>query len=215
MPTILDALDIPIPADVQGRSLLPIMEGTASSARSYAFSGRFPAVMAGVTRQPGVGHLFDGWAGSDRVVEALTVTDDRWALIVSPLGRPSELYDLRLDPEQKQNVLDANAEVAKDMRNRLIEFLWEHGAAPERLAPFTDGASNSGLDEGSPLWTFEDDRGKSIAFPDEQQAIALALSKDGSRSRPVTRTTFGNLLAKDPKGLIQTHGQYYWAEDLV
>ena len=215
LPTILEALDIPIPADVQGRSLLPLMEGGGTSERRYAFSGRFPAVMAGVTRQPGVGHLFDGWAGSDRVVEALTVTDDRWALVASPVGRPSELYDLRSDPEQKRNVLDGNAQGAQDMRNRLVEFLREHGAAPERLAPFTDEASDPGLDAGASLWTFEDERGRYIAFPDEQQALALALSKDGSRSRPVTRSTFGDLLAKDPKGLIQTHGQYYWAEDLV
>ena len=55
-------------------------------------------MLGGASHQPGMGHLFDGWAGSDRIVEAMTVTDDRWTLIASPLGRDSELYDINADP---------------------------------------------------------------------------------------------------------------------
>ncbi len=215
LPTILDALGIPVPSHVHGQSLLPLMDGSGRSRRRYAFSGRFPAVLAGVTRQPGVGRLFDGWAGSDRVVEALTVTDDRWALIASPQGRPSELYDLASDPAQERNVIDQHPEVARRMHKALVEFLQEHGASPERLRPFTEGLPQAGVERSLPLWAFRDDRGRAIAFPSEEQARALALSKDGNSSRPVTRTTFGDLLDHDPVSLVQAHGQYYWARDLA
>jgi hypothetical protein len=72
-----------------------------------------------------------------------------------------------------------------------------------------------GVEPGLALWTFRDDRGRTIALPSEDQANALARSKDGSSSRQVARTTFGELVGREPRALIQTHGQYYWAEDLA
>ncbi|MCI0439375.1 MAG: sulfatase-like hydrolase/transferase [Chloroflexi bacterium] len=215
LPTILDAAGVPIPSQVHGRSLLPMMDGKAGSPRRYAFSGRFPAVLAGATRQPGVGHLFDGWVGSDRVVEAITVTDDRWTLIASPLGRPSELYDIAADPQQERNLTDQHPQLAEEMRKALVEFLQERDAGRERLEPFTSGMPHVGVNPGTPMWAFRDDRGRWIAFPGEEQAKAHALSKEGDASRQVTKTTFGKLLDDDPRALVQTHGQYYWAQDLV
>ena len=96
-----------------------------------------------------------------------------------------------------------------------VEFLKEHGASEERLRPFTQGVPHVGVQPETALWAFQDDRGRWVAFPTQEQAQAHALSIDGASSRPVSHTTFGDLLARDPRALVQAHGQYYWAEDLV
>ncbi|MGH2541175.1 MAG: hypothetical protein ACRDIB_00165, partial [Ardenticatenaceae bacterium] len=88
-------------------------------------------------------------------------------------------------------------------------------ASPERMEPFKNGMAHVGVNPGTAMWGFKDDRGRWIAFPNEQQAAAHALSREGDTSRQVTKITFGDLLDDDPRALIQTHGQYYWALDLA
>jgi len=201
--------------EVAGQSLWPLISGDKSSIRDHVVSGRFPAVVEGKERQPGVGHLFDGWVGSDRVVEALTVTETDWAMICNPKGRPSELYDLENDPHQLDNVIDLHPDRAAAMYRRAVEALEQGGALPARLRPFTEGVAQAATDLAQELWSFADDGGKEIAFTSEGQALAVGRDAEGNPNRRVTHTTFGELLSRDPKALIYVHGQYYWASDLA
>ena len=214
LPTILDFLGVPTPENVEGQSLWPLVRGDADDLRDYVVSGRFPAVIEGQTRQPGVGHVFDGWVGSDRVVEALTVTQKDWAMICSPLGRPSELYDLAADPEQKSDVLDRHPERAEKMYGKAVDALRAGGASEARLRPFTDGVPSEPVSESQELWAFDDDRGTKIGFPVEADAVAVGRDRDGELIRSIKKTSLGNLLADDPRNLVYVHGQYYWASDL-
>ncbi len=209
-PSILEFMGIPVPPGVEGRSFWPVVEGQAEG-RTYAFSNRYPQS----TGQVG-GAAFDGWVGSDRVVEPATVTDDTWAFICMPEGLPSELYNLREDPAQTHNVIDAYPDVANRMRDAWLTFLRTHGASEERIRPFVEGITDIHTPLDSELYAFRDDLGQWIAFPTEEEARAVAYQENapGPRRR-VTPIRFGELLSDNPRNLIHLFDQYYWAEDLA
>jgi arylsulfatase A-like enzyme len=216
MPAILECLDLPVPAQVQGSSFWPLVSGEAASIHDYAFSSRFPPTASDPTYQPVEGAIFDGWAGSDRIVEPSTVTSDEWAYICAPQGMSSELYNLRQDPAQEQDVIAAHPEVAREMHDAWIEFLQEHGAPPVRIRPFVEGNVDVHTPAGGVLYAFRDDHGQWIAFPTEREARAAAYREDApGPKRTVQQVTFGDLLDDNPKNLIHLHDQYYWAQDLA
>jgi arylsulfatase A-like enzyme/Tfp pilus assembly protein PilF len=119
LPTILDAIGQPIPADLPGRTLLPAAErhgATASVRASY-----FEAMGATVNR---------GWAPLSGVLL------DRDKLIDLPI---LERYDLRADPGERSNLAGRVRE-----RDRELEAsLRGYRAAPpgERVAEDPDAAS--------------------------------------------------------------------------
>jgi arylsulfatase A-like enzyme len=209
-PSVLAALEIPAPEGLEGLSFWPAVSG-GSLKRDMAFSNRHPEGAAGAA-----GQVFDGWVGSDRVVEPATVTTDRWALICAPEGMPSELYDLQSDPEQLSNVIQDHPAVAQGLRSRWIEFLRERGATEERIRPFRDGQDAAPTPREGKLFGFQDDLGQFIAFPGEEQATAMA-GREGypGPTRSVEERSFGSILEEDPKNLVFLNGQYYWAEDLA
>ncbi|MBO0774202.1 MAG: sulfatase-like hydrolase/transferase [Actinobacteria bacterium] len=122
-PTLLDAAGLPVPAEMQGRSVLPLLRGSddwpeeAFIQVSESQVGR--AVRTGrwlyAVRAPDA----DGWRdpGADRYTEDC-------------------LYDLRADPDQLTNLIGsaAHLEVADVLRGRLIRRMTEAGE-PE---PFID-----------------------------------------------------------------------------
>ncbi|MBT6680435.1 MAG: hypothetical protein HOB07_00070, partial [Chloroflexi bacterium] len=162
-----------------------------------------------------VGLLFDGWVGSDRVVEALTVTERYWAMICSPLGRPSLLFNLEVDPDQNTNVIDQYPDRARAMYEKAVAALRDGGASEARLRPFLEVIPDTPVDASESLWGFEDDRGQTIAFTSEEEATAMGRDPEGKPNRTIFKTAMGDLLADNPRNLVFTHGQYYWAEDLV
>mgnify|MGYP005835466359 CR=1 FL=1 len=216
LPSILDALGINIPSHVQGKSFWPLVTGEKSKLHDYAFSSRFPPTAGDASYTPVEGAVFDGWVGSGRIVEPSTVTDDEWAYLCAVEGMPSELYNIKNDPRQKNNVIKDHPDVAKRMRNAWIEFLKEHGAPEARIKPFVEPIAEVHTPTGGKLWAFRDDMGQWIAFPTEREARALAYREDapGPR-RSIQEVTFGQLLDDNPKNLIHLFGQYYWAQDLA
>ncbi|MCH7905987.1 MAG: sulfatase [Chloroflexi bacterium] len=215
LPTVLDFLGVDPPDNVHGHSLWPLVRGDVEDVRDHVVSGRFPAVLEGETRQPGVGHLFDGWVGSDRVVEALTVTERDWAMICSPRGRASELYDLEADPDQLDNVIDQHPDRAETMYAKAVAALRDGGASAARLRPFLEQMPDTPVVASEPLWGFKDDEGKTITFMSEAEAVGMGRDPDGVPNRSIFKTSMGDLLADNPRNLVFTHGQYYWAEDLA
>ena len=123
--TILEFLDVAPPPGVEGHSLWPLVRGETDRIRTHAFSGRYPiALLSGQRGQATQVATFDGAAATDtdttRLVEALTVTTEDWALISGPRGHPSELYHLGSDPAQEHNVLTEHPAVARDLHAALL-----------------------------------------------------------------------------------------------
>jgi arylsulfatase A-like enzyme len=224
LPTILEFLGAEPPAGLEGRSLWPLIRSERARLREHAFSGRFPnelAALLGAGRNRAAqAAAFDGAAGvggaASRLVEALTVTTEEWALVRSPNGRRCELYHLEADPGQGRNVVDDHPGVARELQAALVRFLEGTGAAPGRVAPFRGDPLASAaqrepaaLAEDAPLFVFRDPRGLPIAFPAEEVARAHA---PGAALR---QTAFGALRREHPEALLHTPTQYYWLEDLA
>ena len=215
-PSILEFMDIPLPSGIQGRSFWPLVTGEQTMLRRYAFSSRFPPTASDPTYTPVEGATFDGWAGSDRIVEPSTITDDEWTYICAPQGLPSELYNLQGDPGQQRNVIDRNPEVAERMHRAWIKFLTDHRASQARIRPFQEGNVDVQTPAGGTLYAFRDDHGQWIAFPTEREARLAAHRENApGPAREVKEITFGALLDDGPMNLVHLFSQYYWAQDLA
>jgi len=212
LPSILEFLQIPAPDHLHGASFWPLVAGSQEPIRDCAFTSRFPPA-AGA---PVGGAIFDGWVGSDRTVEPSTVTTGEWAYLAAPAGMPSELYDLKDDPQQERNLIDAHPEVADEMRRAWIAFLENHGAPEARIHPFLDANVDVHTPAGGKLYAFRDDQGLWIAFPTGEAARQRAHRNNApGPKRKIEEITFGALLDDDPQNLVHLYGQYSWARDLA
>jgi arylsulfatase A-like enzyme len=216
MPSILEFMGLPVPGGVQGRSFWPLIDGAETRLHDYAFSSRFPPTASDPTYAPVEGAIFDGWVGSDRIVEPSTITDDEWAFICAPQGLPSELYYLCEDPDQSHNVIGEYPAVAERMYKAWIGFLQEHSAPEARIRPFEEGNVAVHTPTSGTLHAFRDDLGQWIAFPTERQAAQAAWHENApGPKRQIQQVRFGGLLDDNPKNLVYLNTQYYWAEDLA
>ncbi len=103
MPTVLGLAGLPLPKDVQGRSLLPLLQGKAdSSAQPLAYSENFYP------------RFHYGWN------EIQSVQDNRFKLILSP---QPELYDLKNDPQEAKDLAGREPAVVRRLEKRLKELV--------------------------------------------------------------------------------------------
>ena len=137
--TMLDLAGVPSD-DVHGKGLLPLIEGKADKLRDIAISA-YPLKF-----------------GTPRNCKSM-IRDERWSLlysgtVIDPDGElevPSlacgagpddyqlgdhsaRLYDVQADPDQKQNVIEENLDVAKELHAKYVAFLREMGTPAEFLA---------------------------------------------------------------------------------
>jgi arylsulfatase A-like enzyme len=216
LPSVLEFYGMSQPEYVQGRSFWPLLGDGTTALHDYAFSNRFPPTASDPTYTPTEGAVFDGWVGSDRIVEPSTVTDGRWAYICAPQGLPSELYDLEADPGQEHNVIDEHQQVAKRMYDAWIAFLKESGASDARIRPFVDAHVDVHIPTSGKLFAFRDDQGQWIAFSTEREARLAAYRKNApGTAKEVREVTFGQMLDDNPRNLVHLNDQYYWASDLA
>jgi arylsulfatase A-like enzyme len=128
-PTVLDFCGVPIPANVQGRSLRPVLSGQTASHRPQ---------------------VFVEYAPNDEAA----VRDDRWKLIFErgkrrrtdgydtgvPLtGRKIRLYDLETDPGELADVA-ARPENADRVRRMLVLLVGHLRATAREPAPISSSA---------------------------------------------------------------------------
>ena len=113
VPTVLDLLGLPIPDDVQGQSLAPILRGEAGAEGDETLARR---PLYAETLAPRLGF---GWGE----LRALMRGDRK--LIYGP--RP-ELYDLGADPDELHDLIDTETETAERMEAELARFLAENAA---------------------------------------------------------------------------------------
>lgn len=217
LPTLLEYLDVPIPDGVQGKSLWPLIAGQAARIRDFAVSGRFSrtAGLSLARARQEAARIFDGYAGSERAGEPITLTTEDWALICPPGGGQRELYDLRSDPNQATNLIATRTDVADELHHKLIGFLEEIGTPEQRVQPYRPGTQSTGplLEASHVLHVIHDGRGHALAFPTEAEARECLVPS--LPRQEVRRVAFGTLLEEDPKALVHVHEQYYWAIDLA
>ena len=126
MPTILDMFELEIPSYVEGKSILPAVKDTSAPGREHTITG-CPFINAGDTDQL-VDHLLRGCV----VPSMATITTDEWSLLYDCEPGGSELYNLKSDPDQLNNVIGENMDIAKDLHSKLVEFMKETNV-PQRL----------------------------------------------------------------------------------
>jgi arylsulfatase A-like enzyme/cytochrome c-type biogenesis protein CcmH/NrfG len=108
MPTILADLKIDVPAQVQGRSLLPLMTVQNDSRSLYA--------------ETFLPRLHFNWS------ELRSVETENYQFIDAP--KP-ELYDLSKDPGETQNLYPEKKAVADELRARLNKLIHQYSADQE------------------------------------------------------------------------------------
>jgi len=104
-PTLLDLLEYPVPPDLDGASLLPVLVASDPSPARPAFSAIYANEKEGT---------LDGYA----------VRDGEWKLIWRPatgaetltLAEEEELYDLLLDPAELENLSSSPPALVEQLR---------------------------------------------------------------------------------------------------
>ena len=128
MPTVLDIMGQEVPAQVEGHSLLPMMQDTNLKGREFVISSLPFSNPLEITR------VVDGQerrtAGSDP-----TVTTDEWSLLYGTEAGQSLLYHLPSDPKQGKNVINERPEVARELHQLLVKFMDETNLSPHLRDP--------------------------------------------------------------------------------
>lgn len=109
LPTILDVLDLPAPSPLQGRSLLAVLAG---------HSDRQEVIVQGKERK----HLYG-------------LRTAEYKLLHDFATGATELYDLRTDLRERNDLAGSQPEIAKRLRRRLIRRITENREFASDLGP--------------------------------------------------------------------------------
>jgi arylsulfatase A-like enzyme len=101
--TLLEAAHVKIPADMQGKSMLPLLDGKDTTLRKYVYY-----------------HYFED-GGEHNVAKHVGVRSDRYKLIYFYGNNEWELYDLKNDPSELHNIYNDSSH--KKIQNVLKDEL--------------------------------------------------------------------------------------------
>ncbi|MFZ0798625.1 MAG: sulfatase-like hydrolase/transferase [Terriglobales bacterium] len=118
MPTVLAAVGLEIPSQVQGRSLLPELRGGHAD-REHDDKAQRDRVLYGETFLPRIHFNWSELRGSENI---------KYHFIDAP--RP-ELYDLAKDPGEIHNLFTEKKAVAEEMRAKLAGMIRDYSAGKE------------------------------------------------------------------------------------
>jgi len=125
MPTVLEALNIPAPKKIDGKSFLPLLKGSRQIGRYKAFmetdyknSGGPTPMRSVITKQ--YNYIYNAWADGERVYgnnnEGTTMRAMEEAAKINPaiakrikvyrMRMPEELYDIKKDPDCLHNLIN-------------------------------------------------------------------------------------------------------------
>ena len=109
LPTILSWAGVPVPREIDGQNLLPLMRAQESG-REYVFAESGRDFHAAPWR---------GFAGTDGYLRM--VRSNEWKLIYTPrhMAHHLELFNLRDDPKEQINIVDQHPEIVDEMVDQL------------------------------------------------------------------------------------------------
>ncbi|MBI2135146.1 sulfatase [Candidatus Woesearchaeota archaeon] len=115
MPTVLDILGIPILDKIDGASLLPLIKGEGKKTLNFIFAESIEEHFKGNERV-----FFPGIKGKWRAM-----IEGDWKIIYIPHPKNDifELYNLREDPQEKNDLIGKEKEIASKMKEKILDFL--------------------------------------------------------------------------------------------
>ena len=188
LPTVFEAIGLPVPADVQGASLLPLIGGGEMTSRREVYSESFYPM------------LHYGWA------PLRSLRTDQYKLIAAP--RP-ELYDFIDDRKETHNLFAADPEEAAELEARLARLRQEMesdapsvGTATEVDQATIDRLRALGYMAGSGGVSVEEEEARPRADPkdtiDIHQMIMSTQSQIGRGETAAATVLLDRVLARDP-----------------
>ena len=129
MPTILEITGTAIPDGVQGRSLMPLINGEVEKHRDVVFTS--PPL---TNPDEPIRVVDDVTRYIDDYLQA-TVTTKDWTYIYSAWGKDDELYDSKVDPAQEYNVVEEHPSIAAELRERYFKMLIDIDTPERYLLP--------------------------------------------------------------------------------
>ena len=185
LPTVCRMAGLPIPKEVQGRSLVPALLGRRA---------RKPPLIYSETYYP---RFHFGWS------ELRTVLDGRYKLILAP---EPELYDLAADPREGRNLVAAEPGVFRRLSAEAEAFIRQAGRGAYKMdVSKVDAATRERLAALGYVGSFADQgelRGRALADPKEKISVyndlarARELAKDGRPAEAVA--IIRGVVATDP-----------------
>jgi len=114
MPTILEILDVPLIENIDGVSLMPMIEED-KAVREYTFAEGGENLFKQNKRS-----YFGGIKGKWRMIRT-----DEWKLIYIPHPEKDiyEFYNLKEDPEETRNLINKEAETANNLKRELFKWM--------------------------------------------------------------------------------------------
>lgn len=127
MPTVVDLLTDTGAGATHGQSLMPLVRGEADA------KGReFVVTAVSLQYDPGVdAALVDGRAREVLEPQPVTITTAAWTLIYARPGIEVELYDMTIDPGQRDNVAPDHPDIVARLVDQYIALL-EAADTPQR-----------------------------------------------------------------------------------
>ena len=120
---------------IQGKSLLPLMRGKVDKVKEFAITGYFNLSWSIVSEDWTYIHWLDDKEDLDEVKKAATVglqsmTEDENIWTCAPGEKAEtpfkdELYDRKNDPYQLNNLVESQPEIAREMLQRLMDYMIE------------------------------------------------------------------------------------------
>ncbi len=165
LPTVLEMCGRPIPAEVQGRSLVPEFFDPMRAATKQATG----TLTYSETYYP---RFHFGWS------DLRSVQNDRYQLVIAT---DMELYDLKEDPGELHNLIDSRPAVVRSLRIQADELLagYKRGALQSDIRK-VDEETREKLAALGYLGSFTDEsklEGKRLANPKDKIGIFNDLSK--------------------------------------
>jgi arylsulfatase A-like enzyme len=157
-PTILELAGVDAPASVRGESFLGVLEGDGDEHRSFVVSS-WPLYFA----EGEITRAVDSRPRRIASYMPLTITTRDRTLILGGPDETPELYDLRNDPGERNDIWGSNIEEGLALISRAISFLEQQGTLEEYLTPRWMALQRfaSGSARGGPAYT-------GFAEPEEQ-----------------------------------------------